>query len=472
MSENINNKKEIQSTVKIKSFFQNIKKKLIIFGELIIKYSEEILRYSFYLLSIYFICLGVYFAFYLFYKLYEIIQKLFLNNTFMTNLDLLSTNCVTHSDYENFSNKGEIVEGFVDTLIIDNTTEEILKISDGIPVKYFNTNLEKYLDLYLCDFYWPSSYKTYIPSGTNKGRPTYEALKRALLDFKVRTIYLDIYSSSDTIGDESAIPVVRSSSLYYNFDALDFFKCLQTIKRYSWYDDSTKKLPLILYLNIEFSPDSILYEKVYYAIMKVFYSHLISKKYSFAGRGGIFPPGKIKMSDAIGKLILISNVYPTRTKLDEIINGYSIDTSGSYCYINQYTSDQNEYGGLLLNNTASELINNHKTNIEFIFSNNNSDTGTISNSKVDLMNPNFTDCCKYGLQFVLMSLYYPDDYLNSWYSYFKKNNFRMVLKPKSLRYIPTKSNIVTQQNPLLSFETKKYNMPVSGFFSTNKSGIS
>ena len=472
MSENINKKNEIPFSVKVKNFLKDVKVKLIIFGELIIKYSEEILNASFYVLSIYFICLGFYFTGVLIYKLYEIIQKLFLNNTFMTNLDLLSTNCVTHSDYENFSNKGEVIEGFVDILTTDSSTGEILKMSDGIPVKYYNTNLEKYLDLYLCDFYWPSSYKTYIPSGTNKGRPTYEALKRALLDFKVRTVYLDVYSSSDTIGDEGAIPVVRSSSLYYNYDALDFYKCLQTIKRYSWYDDNTKHLPLILYLNINFSPDSILYEKVYYAIMKVFYSHLISKKYSFAGRGGIFPPGKIKMSDAIGKLILISSVYPTRTRLDEIINGYSIDTSGSYCYINQFTTDQNEYGGLLLNNTASDLINNHKTNIEFIYADNDSDTGTISNSKVDLMNPNFTDCCKYGLQFVLMSLYYPNDYLNTWFKYFKDNKFRMVLKPKSLRYIPTKSNAVTQQNPLLSFKTKTYNMPVSGFFSTNKSGIS
>ena len=206
--------------------------------------------------------------------------------------------------------------------------------------------------------------------------------------------------------------------------------------------------------------------------MKVFNTHLINKKYSFAGRGGLFPPGKIKMSDAIGKLILISNVYPTRTKLDEIINGYSVDSSGSYCYINKYTSDQDTYGGLLMNNTSSDLINNHKTNIEFIYSNNEDDTGTVSNSKVDLMNPNFNDCKTYGLQFVLMSLYYPDTYLNNWYKYFKDNDFKMVLKPKALRNIPTSLNSVTQQNPLLSFQTSTYNMPVAGFFTTSKSGIS
>lgn len=471
MSENIN-KVNIPFSVKMKKVADTLKQNFIKIGNFIIKYSEEILKYSFYVLSIYFICLGFYFAGVFIYKIYEMGQKLFLDNTFMTNLDLLATNCITHSNYENFSNQENIIEGFVDTITKDNGTGEILKMSDDIPTKYYNTELKKYMDLYLCDFYWPSSYKTYIPSGTNKGRPTYEALKRALLDYKVRTVYLDVYSNSDTIGDVDAIPVVRSSSLYYNYDALDFYKCLQTIKRYAWYDDNTSNLPLILYLNIEFPADSILYDKMYYAIMKVFYSHLISKKYSFAGRGGIFPPGKIKMSDAIGKLIVISNVYPTRTKLDEIINGFSVDTSGSYCYINQYTQDQIEYGGLVLNDTASNLINNHRTNIEFIYADNDSNTNTISNSKVDLMNPNFTDCCTYGLQFVLMSLYYPDEYLNTWYKYFKDNSFRMVLKPKSLRYIPSIVNTITQQNPLLSFETKTYNMPVAGFFSTKKSGIS
>ena len=122
-----------------------------------------------------------------------------------------------------------------------------------------------------------------------------------------------------------------------------------------------------------------------------------------------------------------------------------------------------------MNNTSSDLINNHKTNIEFIYSNNEDDTGTVSNSKVDLMNPNFNDCKTYGLQFVLMSLYYPDTYLNNWYKYFKDNDFKMVLNPKALRNIPTSLNSVTQQNPLLSFQTSTYNMPVAGFFTTSKS---
>ena len=104
-------------------------------------------------------------------------------------------------------------------------------------------------------------------------------------------------------------------------------------------------------------------------------------------------------------------------------------------------------------------------------SNNETSSSTIFNSKVDLSNPNFIDCCNYGLQFVMMSLFLPDDYLQSWYKYFKKNNNSIVLKYESLRFVPTNSSDVNQQNPLLGYKTNKYNIPVTGFFSTNKSGI-
>jgi hypothetical protein len=70
-----------------------------------------------------------------------------------------------------------------------------------------------------------------------------------------------------------------------------------------------------------------------------------------------------------------------------------------------------------------------------------------------------------------MSLYLPDSNLNDWYKFFKQNNFKMVLKPKTLRYIETNNSTLIQQNPLLNFKTSTYNIPVAGFFSTQKSGI-
>jgi hypothetical protein len=454
-------------------FFSQVIVEVKKFLDLCLKYSEEILSGLFYLLTIYFIAMGIYFGVDFIYKVYEICHKLLWDNSYMVNLDLLSTNCAIYGDYESFANMkgGKLIEGFEDTITTNSNTGEKVKTIQGVPIKYWNTNLSSYVDLILADFYWPSSYKTYIPSGINKSKPTYEAIKQAFTKFNVRSVYLDVYSNSSTVGDTGAIPIVRSDSLYYNFEPLDFFKCLQIIKRYGWYDEDKSAMPIILYLNLQFSADSIMYEKIYYAIMKVFYAHIIDKKYSFAGRGGIFPVGKIKMKDAIGKLIVVSNVYPTRTKLDEIINGYAMSGSVSYCYISTNTDDQKDYGGLTVTSSSDDLIDNHKTNIEFMYSDNLDDTSTVSNSKVDLANPDFSDCKSYGVQFVMMSLFLPDTYFYDWYKYFKDNDFKMVLKPTSLRYIATRSNTVTQQNPLLSYQTSTYNMPVSGFFSTEKSGI-
>ena len=455
-------------------FFKPLINEIIKFLKVCEKYSKEILSCIFYILTIYFICIGIYFAINVIYKIYEIIKNLLLENEFMVNLDLLSSNCVIYGNFESFTNKknDNLIERYDDMITKDPNTGEKIKTIQGIPIKYYNTNLNKYLDLILADFYWPSSYKTYLPGSINKSKPSYEAIKQAFTKFNVRSVYLDVYSNSETIGDENAIPVVKTNSLYYNFKSLDFFKCLNIIKRYGWFDEDKSAMPIILYLNMDFSPDVTIYQKIYYALLKVFWSHLLDKKYSFAGRGGIFPPGKILMKDLIGKVVIISSVYPTRTRLDELINGYSMSGSTSFCYISKNTTDQQNYGGLTLTSSSDDLINNHKTNIEFIYSENLSETSTVSNSKIDLANPDFDNCKTYGLQFVMMSLFYSDKYLTNWYKYFKDNNFKMILKNKSLRYIATKNNNLTQQNPLLSFKTSTYNMPVSGFFSTNKSGIS
>ena len=454
-------------------YFKPLINEIVKFLKVCKKYSEKILSGIFYILTIYFICIGIYFAVITIKKIYEIIKNLLLENEFMVNLDLLSSNCLVYGNFESFANKnGNLIEGYDVMITKDQKTGEKIKTIQGIPIKYYNTNLNKYLDLTLADFYWPSSYKTYLPSSINKSRPSYEAIKQAFTKFNVRSVYLDVFSNSETIGDENAIPVVKTNSLYYNFKSLDFFKCLTIIKRYGWYDEDKSAMPIILYLNMEFSADSVMYQKIYYALLKVFWSHLLDKKYSFAGRGGIFPPGKILMKDLIGKVVIISSVYPTRTRLDELINGYSISGTTSFCFISKNTTDQKNYGGLSVTSSRDDLINNHKTNIEFIYSENLSETSTVSNSKIDLANPDFDNCKTYGLQFVMMSLFYSDKHLTNWYKYFKDNNFKMVLKDKSLRYIATKNNNLKQQNPLLSFKTSTYNMPVSGFFSTNKSGIS
>ena len=307
------------------------------------------------------------------------------------------------------------------------------------------------MDLIVADFYWPSSYKTYLSGSYSYGKPTLEAIKQAFQKYKVRTVFLDVYSNSTTVGDLNAIPIVKSETLYHNFESLDFYKCLETIKKYAWNDN--KYLPLILYLNFNFEDDDVLFNKIYYAIMKVFWQHLIDKKYSFSGRGGIFSAGNIRIIDALGKIIIITNKYPTRTRLDELINGNTTGNS-SFVTIDKYSEDQKEYGGLSMTTSKTDLINKYKTNIEFIYSDNSDSSSTIFNSKIDLSNPNFIDCCNYGLQFVMMSLFLPDDNLKSWFQYFKKNKNTIVLKAESLRYIQTVSDNVRSTKSIIKLFNK------------------
>ena len=403
----------------------------------------------FYICMLYFTIIAIYFTVIYFIKLIDIVNDLLFNNEYMVALDMLTDNCYSYAD---------VIENFDTSLILPSTLNgELVKKVYNIPIQYLNTNLNKYLDLTVADFYWPCSYRSYLSGSADKGKPSIKAIKEALNKYKVRLIYLDIYGTSESFLDTDNVPVVRSETLYLNFNALDFHECLTTIFDNAWSDDNHQ--PLFLYLNVNFASNKFLYQKMYYAIMKVFNTRLLDKKYSFSGRGGIAPIGKIKMTDAIDKLIIISNVYPTKTKLDEIINSYN-NSSYNYCSLNQYLSDYYSYGGIVNSSNASDLVDTYKTNIGIYYADNSDEsTNTINNSKGKMMNPDFLDCAKYGAQMPLMSIYLPDTYLTSWYYAFKKNNNYPILKNKTLRYIAVKEYSITQQNPLLSYATTDYSMP-------------
>ena len=428
--------------------------------------TEEVSTFLFYSLAGFLVIMGVFFTLKIIFYLIVLIRNLFLDKKNLLNFNFMSNNCYFKPKYiENFKN----IEGFVNNEVItyDRNTKEMIKTLHGIPIKYMNKYLKKYVDLNICDFYWPSSYKTYLSGSIKKSKPSLKAIEDALNLYKVRTIHLDVFSSSRIFGKKNAIPVVKEKSMYSRFYELDFHKCLETINNNCW---KGTKLPLILYLDFKFEGFDEIYNKIYYSIMKIFTNHILDKKYSFSGRGGLFPAGQIKMKDAIDKIIIITNKYPTRTRLDEIINGNTSENN-SFININKYTEDEKEYGGLSINQSKEILINNFRTNLEFIYSESDNKSNPIFKTKTDLANPDFIDASNFGVQFVMMSLYLPDKYLTTWVDYFKKNKNQIVLKFESLRFIKKNEGIVDLQNPLLSYKTKNYNLPVSGFFSTEKSGV-
>ena len=350
------------------------------------------------------------------------IDTLFLNDKTLLQLDLLSENCF--SGYTPINNPNYNAYKY--------SNETLTKIK-GIPVKFYNDQIKKDQDLYLRDFFLRFSHKTYLSSSINKGKPSYDSIINALIYSKVRGIHLDVYSNSSRIEDPDAIPIVRSDSLYQNFKALDFNKCIDYINKNGW----NSNYPLVLYLTLNFQSDTIIYNKIYYTLTTIFKDRLLDQKYSFSGKNSIYSINNIKMSDAIGKVIIIINNFPTNNKLDGIVNG-NISNKISYITMDKYTKEMDEYHGDDTNGLSNKyhletLIDDTKKNIFMFYSDNTDFKNTLMNSKGDLFNPNIIDCCEAGVQFTMMTLSLPDKNLIDWVNFF--NNEYGILKNKSLRHI-------------------------------------
>tara|TARA_B110000037_G_scaffold183879_1_gene212336 strand:- start:1058 stop:2299 length:1242 start_codon:yes stop_codon:yes gene_type:complete len=357
-------------------------------------------------------------------NVYNIINKLILNDKSLIKLDLLSNNCfkkykyTKNSEYDNYK----------------SSNERLVKKGE-IPIKYYNDNIKQNSDLYLTDFFWKFSYKTYLSSSIHKCRPSYDSIINSISLFGTRGIHLDIYSNSKIIGDVNAIPIIRCETLYDGFEPLDLYKSLELINDNAW----NNQLPLILYLTLNFNDGANICNKIYHSIMDIFKNKLIDKKYSFNGRNMLYSINKIKMEDALNKVIIVTNKYPTNSKLDELING-SITNKLSNISIDKYTKELSEYGGITSKYSPTDFINMTKENLFMFYSNDDSKKNTLMKSKTDLNNPDIIDCCKHGVQFSMMSLSYPDNNLEKWNNFFGKSSY--ILKNKNLRNIENQKVII------------------------------
>jgi hypothetical protein len=200
----------------------------------------------------------------------------------------------------------------------------------------------------------------------------------------------------------------------------------------------------------------------------------VDKKYSFSGRNNAFPISMAKMKDCLGKIIIITNNYPTKTVLDELINS-SINDLNHYITLNEYKQSYITYDklGLSLDNNKIDLLNNAKSNLSLYYTNPNESYKNDNQSKAGLFNPSFQDCAQYGIQSTLMYLFVPDDNLNKWNSFFKnKNNNDPVLKDELLRLVNKKSLQIDKQAPIVGLQTPQKYCVVNGLISTNKSNLS
>ena len=349
-----------------------------------------------------------------------------------------------------------------------------LKTIGDIPISFYNNILDNYQDLVLADFYYPGSYYSYLPDSPLNGTPSLEALKIIITKFKCRLIHLDIFSNNNIDDyDPNVLPIVKCKNMKNGATPLNFEDTLSVINKWGW--DSETSYPLFLYLNFNFKEDNIsLYEKIYNSLLKFFSKYFIDKKYSFAGRNHTFPLSMAKIKECLGKIIIITNIYPTKSVLDELINDSTNELNSSF-QIKEYKEDYIKFDGMGLSqdNDKTALVNNSKTNISFYYTEPNDSYKNNNQPKAGLFNPSFQDCAQYGIQGTLMYVFTPDDNLNKWNLFFKnKNNLNPVLKDQSLRSVSQIENIINEQNPTIGLQKSQKYCLIPDLMSTEKSNLS
>ena len=338
--------------------------------------------------------------------------------------------------------------------ILEKYGDNYLKTLDNIPIAFFNKKLNDYQDLIIADFYYPGSYYTYTAASPLSSIPSLSTIRTAMNEYKVRIVHLDIYM--DASNNE---PIVRSEKMKDGAEALSFIDCLNEIDNNAWKSNECSKnnYPLFLYLKFNFDETKdisinyeIFYIKVFEYLMRVFSTRLMDKKYSFSGRNGTFNVSTATIKEALNKIIIMTNKYPTHSVLDEIINGCSNELNFDL-NIKLYKKSYIDYPypngpGLSQDFNKNDLLNNSKKNLYFFYSEPNETYTNPQQIKSGLYNPSFQDCAQYGCQGTLMYLFTPDNNFKLWKDYFDNmNNFQPVLKEEILRGIDKKIPVIHEQ---------------------------
>ena len=148
--------------------------------------------------------------------------------------------------------------------------------------KYFNQFFKKDKYYGLRDFFYASSYKSYLPCGYTNDVVSYNAIKDVLLA-GARAINLDIFFKGNDPFDDSAKIIVGNvidNKLSFlkgtseDKQYLDFMNCLEIINDLAWKKTDS---PLFLYLNMEFLPNTKLEYQIYSQIFKKCSNKLMDK---------------------------------------------------------------------------------------------------------------------------------------------------------------------------------------------------
>jgi len=325
--------------------------------------------------------------------------------------------------------------------------------------KYYNEFFKKDKYYGLRDFFYASSYKSYLPCGYTNDVVSYNSIKDVLLA-GARVINLDIFfKGSNPFADDAKIIVGNVIDGELSFlkrtsedkQYLEFMNCLELINEIAW---KKTDAPLFLYLNMEFLPNTKLEYQIYSQIFEKCSSHLMDKYYGFQ-RVNI---GDIPVNMTINKLIILTNRIPINGFLNELTNGVISDDSVNII-LYKITSKDIEYGGIKTKFAKKEdAVKISMFNMVAVIKESLPDDKNKYNPKIDSDNYDASNHFDLGISMTFMNWQsYPQDYLEK----FKDGG--MILKPAELIYIPRPKPPVEERNTKFDYETTRVT-GLNGFY--------
>jgi hypothetical protein len=334
---------------------------------------------------------------------------------------------------------------------------------------YFNIyyNQKKYYGLR--DYFYASSYKSYLPCGYTDDVVSYNAIRSVILN-GARVIHLDVFHSgiSQYLENSNVIVgnVVDGKLTYFketknqkpieNKHYLLFENCLKIIYDLAWTKVNT---PFFIYLNMEFLPDQNFENRMFSIIRKILAPRFLDKYYGFQ-RVNL---GNIPVGKAIDKVILMTNRKPLDPMLNEIINGVMAPIE-SNVILHTITNNSLEYGGIKTVAVSKQIILDETMyNLVAVIKKNDSNSENEKIMKIDTKNYDTAYNFELGISMTFMNWQNyeapkgnppKNDFMHDYLLRFKDGG--MILKPNQLIFIPKPPPPVLKPNPALDYKQVSY----------------
>lgn len=288
----------------------------------------------------------------------------------------------------------------------------------------------------LRDYYVKSSYNSCCAGDFKNDYVSIKALKQ-VIGQGVRFLDFAIY----TLDEKPIIAASSQDSIYYKetYNSIDFDEVIKTISNMAFSNSLTPTAndPLILNFRI-YSDHKNTYDNMAETINKYLGNKLLPQKHGKENQGHNI--GNLSLSYLSNKVLIFTN----KPQND------SFETSELYNIVNACSSTPNLQ---ILNNFDVIYAPNYNEIISF-----NKKKMTISIPDLSYSPKNIPASIhqKYGIQFICINYQTNDNNLKYYEKFFNDAGYAFVLKPKHLRFIPTKVKVPKKQDPSLSFAPRQY----------------